>query len=77
MLMKVIYRGDKAVEPVLSEAARFFNVNINILHGKIEYIGGKPIGIFVVDVAGGEFEVTKSISYIAANTAHTEVLHVN
>ena len=76
-LLKIIYRGEKAVEPVLSDTAQLFDVNLNILHGKIEYIGGHPIGVFVVNIGGNRFEAIKAVNYIREKTADTEVLHGN
>lgn len=73
-LVKIQYRGDAAVEPVLSETVGLFDVYANILHGKIEYIGGKPIGAFVVSIFGEERKVAEAIAYIAGRTAQIELL---
>ena len=75
-LLKVLFRGNRAEEPVLSESANLFAVSINILHGKIEYIAGQPLGLLVVALSGDRESVRKAVDHIRANTAKVEVLHV-
>jgi D-methionine transport system ATP-binding protein len=45
-LLKILFIGDSAEQPVLSDAAINFGVAVNILHGKIEYIGERALGIW-------------------------------
>jgi D-methionine transport system ATP-binding protein len=46
--LKLLYSGDRANDAVISDTVRNFDVNINILLGKIEYITGKPFGVLVI-----------------------------
>ncbi|EHC75348.1 Methionine ABC transporter ATP-binding protein, partial [Salmonella enterica subsp. enterica serovar Minnesota str. A4-603] len=48
--LKILFIGDSAEQPVLSEVAITFGVAVNILHGKIEYIGERALGILVVQL---------------------------
>jgi D-methionine transport system ATP-binding protein len=73
-LVKVLYKGARAEEPVLSDMLRRFAVGLNVLHGKIEYIGGQPLGIVLVDVTGESAAVAESIEYLRARTASVAVL---
>ena len=75
-LVKIVYRGEKAIDPVLSDTSRCYDVKVNILHGQIEYIGGRPFGIFIVALNGKSSAVSRAVEYIADNTAQMEVLHV-
>ena len=45
----------------------------NILHGKIEYIGEKPLGILYVNLIGGETEKAKSA--LVGKVENLEVIH--
>ncbi len=74
-LVKVLYRGPSALNPVISNAIRTFPVDINILHGRIEYINGHPIGILLVNLKGENSEVTKLVKHLKENTASTEVIY--
>ncbi|WP_302184131.1 NIL domain-containing protein, partial [Salmonella enterica] len=49
-LLKIMFIGDSAEQPVLSEEAIKFGVAVNNLHGKIEYIGERALGILVVQL---------------------------
>jgi D-methionine transport system ATP-binding protein len=72
-LVKVVYKGAAAEEPVLSDTARKFAVNLNLLHGKIEYIGGQALGIFLLDVTGRKEAVAESLEYLKAKISSVEV----
>lgn len=72
-IIKIIYRGDKAEEPIISDAAQRFAVKLNILHGKIEYIGGQPLGVLLVNAVGEPEEINKTIAYIESRVDRVEV----
>jgi D-methionine transport system ATP-binding protein len=74
-LVKVLYRGPSALNPVISNAIRKYRADINILHGRIEYINGRPIGILLINLKGEDSEVAGLIKYLKENTAGTEVIH--
>lgn len=72
-LIKVIYNGDKAENPVLSKAIRTFGVNINVLHGKIEYIDDKPLGVLILSIDETCTQTDEIIAYLREATASVEV----
>ncbi|MBV5299292.1 MAG: ATP-binding cassette domain-containing protein [Rhodoferax sp.] len=85
-LLKILFLGDAAEEPVLSQATLRFGVCVNILHGKIEYINNRPIGLLIallVDQAGDPTNPSaprpsrlgEAVDFIRSNTACVEVLH--
>lgn len=76
-ILKIVYKGDKAEEAVISQTIRKFNVDMNILHGKIEYISGKPLGILLVRLDGNLNDVTRAKEYIRNNTYKMNVINGN
>lgn len=72
-LIKVIYNGDKAENPVLSDAIRTFGVDINVLHGKIEYIDEKPLGVLILGIKEDEAQCDAVIDFLRERTASVEV----
>lgn len=66
-IIKLVYKGEKSVEPIISLANKNFDVILNILHGKIEYIKGKPIGILFVTLEGAHEECERAKKFIADN----------
>lgn len=76
-LLKVLFVGDSAEQPVLCEAAVNFGVAVNILHGKIEYIGEQALGILVVQLTAKDnpAAVAAAVEHIRARTAQVEVIN--
>ncbi|WP_024832618.1 methionine ABC transporter ATP-binding protein [Ruminiclostridium josui] len=66
-ILKLVYKGDKSVEPIISLANKKFDIILNILHGKIEYIKGKPIGILFVTLEGPQEECERAKQFISDN----------
>lgn len=66
-LYKVNYIGQTSLKPIISEAAKKFNTQINIIHGKIDYIDGKPLGSLLIDIIGDDQEIENTRAYIEKN----------
>lgn len=66
-ILTLSYKGERSLEPVISEVNKKYNVILNILHGNIEYIQEKPIGILVISVEGEEKELEKAVEYLKSN----------
>jgi len=75
-LLKILFIGDSAEQPVLSEVAVKFGVAVNILHGKIEYIGERALGILVVQLTAQDnpSAVALAVEHIRQRTAQVEVI---
>lgn len=58
-IYKLTYKGDGATESILSQVTAHYNVQFNILHGKIEYISSKPLGILFVTFDGKNENINK------------------
>lgn len=76
-LLKILFVGDSAEQPVLSDVATRYGVSVNILHGKIEYIGNRALGILVALLThpSSQEKVAEAIAHIQTTTAQVEVLH--
>ncbi|WP_192456824.1 methionine ABC transporter ATP-binding protein [Musicola keenii] len=76
-LLKILFVGESAEQPVLSDVAMRFGVSVNILHGKIEYIGHRALGILVALLThpSDAALVAQAVEHIRHRTAQVEVLH--
>ncbi|MEC5318553.1 methionine ABC transporter ATP-binding protein [Brenneria populi subsp. brevivirga] len=76
-LLKILFVGESAEQPVLSDVATRYGVSVNILHGKIEYIGNRALGILVALLTHptDPANVAQAVAHIQATTAQVEVLH--
>lgn len=73
-IVKIQFKGNVAEESVVSDMLQNFAVKGNILHGKIEYIQGTPLGIFIMELTGNKIEVNRAIDYIKNRTNNLEVI---
>jgi D-methionine transport system ATP-binding protein len=74
VVTRLLYLGDKAEEPVLAEAVHQHGVVVNILHGRIEYIADRPIGILIVSLVGPAVRVQSALESLQDRVAKLEVL---
>jgi D-methionine transport system ATP-binding protein len=68
------YKGDPANEPVLYETAQRFGAEFNILQGRIEYIGGKPLGKMYVSFNAEPALMVSVLEYLKAHSYRAEVI---
>lgn len=73
-LVKIIYQGAKSEEPVLSDTISRFKVSLNVLHGRIEYIDDRPLGILILEATGDKNEIASALTYIQGRVAMVEVI---
>jgi D-methionine transport system ATP-binding protein len=71
-IVKLHFKGDKSVEPLISEVSKKFKVYISIIHGKIDYINNKPLGILLINITGDKEEINKAKLYLKENVAEIE-----
>ncbi len=50
-IVEIIFSGDRAKEPVLTSVARHFDIDINVLAGSVETLGGEQFGHLRVQLA--------------------------
>ena len=74
-IVKVTFKGEVAGEGIISDALQSHKVKGNFLHGSIEYIQQRPLGIFIMELNGKQQEVRAAIDYITGRGALVEVLH--
>lgn len=51
-IIQIIFKGDIAGEGIISDMLQQFSIRGNFLHGTIEYIQDKPLGIFIMELLG-------------------------
>jgi len=72
--LRIIFSGEAAHEPVVATLVRRFGINPNILHGRIDYIGGKPLGIMTLIAEGGSADLADVCNYLSSLNLHGEVI---
>lgn len=72
-IIKILFKGDVAGEGVISDTMQRFTVKGNFLHGTIEYIQERPLGIFIMELQGEQAAIKDAISYMEDRGAIVEV----
>lgn len=49
-VLHISFRGSEAAQPLLSQIARAFDIDVNIIYGQVEMIAGHPFGTLIVSV---------------------------
>ncbi|MGI6244917.1 MAG: methionine ABC transporter ATP-binding protein [Pseudochelatococcus sp.] len=73
-VIRIIFRGRFATHPILAQVSREFGIDVNILGGTIDAIGGRPFGVLIVGVPGGPDLSGRFTAFLAARDLDTEVL---
>lgn len=83
-LLKLFFVGDQAENGILSVAAIRFGVAIHLLHGKIEYIGHRAVGLLIVRITEATVDaasarplaerIEAAVQFIAHHASQVEVL---
>jgi len=73
-LVRITFTGDQANEPVLSRVARVINIELNIVSGQIEEIGGKAFGTLIIAVPGDVVTLNAVTSALTRLDLASEVL---
>lgn len=73
-LLRLEFTGQSVDAPLLSETARRFNVNNNIISAQMDYAGGVKFGIMLAEMHGDAQETKNAIEYLQQHHVKVEVL---
>lgn len=73
-LLRLSYTGDDSYDPVISIASKNYDITVDIINGKVDYIHGKPFGVLIVILRGAVGEREKALHYIKKNVYKLEKL---
>lgn len=74
-LIRIMFIGQAAGEPVISSLVRRFMVEANILQGDIGHLQGQPFGTMVIDLIGDKKERNLALTYLESLDLPVEVLN--
>jgi D-methionine transport system ATP-binding protein len=73
-LLRLELNGKSVNEPILTQAARKFNVNANIITAQTAFAGEVNFGILIVELSGHESEQNQAINFFKEKHIKTEIL---
>lgn len=74
VVLRIVFRGDLADQPVISQLSRRFGTDMNLLHGKLDAIDDASYGVLVAEVTGPPAGIQATIAYLHSNKLDVEVL---
>lgn len=69
----IAFNGAAASQPLISKLVRQFDLEVNILNGSIETIGGQSVGQFQLELSGAQ--VQPALEYLQSLEVEVEVQH--
>lgn len=63
-IIKIHFIGESTGQPMLSQVAKRFNSDVNVLFGSITELAGVPFGNLIVELAGNEADIARAYHYI-------------
>jgi D-methionine transport system ATP-binding protein len=73
-LLRLEFTGQSVDAPLLSETARTFNVNSNIISAQMDYAGGVKFGIMLCEMHGEHHNTEAAITWLQEQHVKVEVL---
>lgn len=73
-LLRLEFTGQSVNAPLLSETARRFNVNSNIISAQMDYAGGVKFGIMLTEMHGEQKDTEAAIDWLTQQHVKVEVL---
>ena len=71
-VLRMTFVGNEVTRPVISEASRLFNVDVNILLGSIDEVQGKSFGTLTVLTTCANDDFTRLIDYLRGHNVTVE-----
>lgn len=73
-LLWIEFSGNKVEAPILSEIARRFNIDYNIINAKMDYIGSTKFGIMLVELLSSHKDELDAIKYLQNNNIKVKII---
>ena len=73
-LVTLTFTQDNANEPVISQAIRQFNIDVNVVYGKIQQTNEGSFGALTVLLTGDTSEIDQAVAFFGTQQVAVEVI---
>ena len=73
-ILKLVLTGAAADEPVLADLVTRFGVRPHVLHGRIDYVGDRPLGVLTVGLGADEARLGAVVGHLSSLGIHVDVI---
>lgn len=74
LIVNLNFLGENAGQPVVSAVIKKFNVDANIISGKVDYLKDTPFGTLLIEIIGDKESIDKSLEYMKNSKVKLEVI---
>ncbi|MFB7665346.1 methionine ABC transporter ATP-binding protein [Kitasatospora sp. NPDC056138] len=74
-VLEITFQGDTSAQPFVSQLARTYQIDINILGAAVEHISGRMVGRMRVELPGGHRENVVPIGFLREQGLQVDVLN--
>ncbi len=74
LLLRLIFLGESADDPVIAGMIRSCNVECTLLFGNLDQIKSTPFGRMIIGITGGEKDIEEALDYLRACDLRMEVI---
>lgn len=74
-LLQLTFIEQKVHQPIISQMIRTYQVDVNILYGRIDQMKATPFGMLLVEIEGSEEKIRQAIEFLHKNQVEVEVLN--
>jgi D-methionine transport system ATP-binding protein len=68
-IYRIIFKGNSTSVPLISNTAKNFSIDLNVLHGMVTELQGIPFGNLLVEFSGDQEEIRRAVHYIREHNA--------
>jgi D-methionine transport system ATP-binding protein len=73
-VLRIVFTGDNATAPVISRLSRSLDVDVTVIAGQVDAIGGRPFGNLTVAVPARQDVVEAVVALVTSHGLQAEVL---
>lgn len=73
-LIRIVFTGTHATDPVLSRISRLLSVDVNIIQAQVDEIAGRPFGVIVVGIPNDPTTIAGVVNAVERLNLGAEVL---
>jgi D-methionine transport system ATP-binding protein len=68
-IYRIIFKGSSTNIPLISNTAKNFSIDLNVIHGMVTELQGSPFGNLLVEFKGDQEEIQRAVHYIREHKA--------
>ncbi|MDQ8038938.1 MAG: ATP-binding cassette domain-containing protein, partial [Rickettsiella sp.] len=73
-VLRILFRGHAAAEPLMAHLMREMGMHLNILQANIELLKEVTLGIMVAELVGDQTPLQRGIDYLTGKGLHVEIM---